>query len=104
MWVYIVRRVLYAIPILLGVNLLTFTLFFIVNSPDDMARMHLGNRHVTEAAIESWKVQHGYQQPLFYNAKEQGMDTVIDTLFFQKSLKLFSFDFAQSDSGRDISH
>ncbi len=39
---YLVRRILYAIPILIGVNLLTFLLFFIVNSPDDMARMQLG--------------------------------------------------------------
>ena len=28
---YIVRRMLYAIPILIGVNLLTFLLFFVVN-------------------------------------------------------------------------
>lgn len=104
MWVYIVRRVLYAIPILLGVNLLTFTLFFIVNSPDDMARMHLGNRHVTEAAIESWKVQHGYQQPLFYNAKVSGIKRVTETLLVKKSLDLFLFDFGESDQGRSISY
>jgi peptide/nickel transport system permease protein len=40
---YIVRRLLYAIPILIGVNLITFVLFFVVNSPDDMARMQLGD-------------------------------------------------------------
>jgi len=34
--------VLYAIPILVGINLLTFLLFFLVNTPDDMARMQLG--------------------------------------------------------------
>src|SRR5574338_500940 len=38
MFAYLVRRALYAIPILIGVNLLTFVLFFVVNSPDDMAR------------------------------------------------------------------
>ena len=36
---YIIRRVLYAIPILIGVNLFTFALFFVVNTPDDIARM-----------------------------------------------------------------
>lgn len=36
---YLIRRFLYAIPILLGINVLTFALFFMVNSPDDMARM-----------------------------------------------------------------
>ena len=40
MWVYIIRRVLYAIPIIIGVNIITFALFFMVNTPDDMARMH----------------------------------------------------------------
>ncbi|MDH5570990.1 MAG: ABC transporter permease, partial [Gammaproteobacteria bacterium] len=33
MFAYILRRILYAIPILIGVNLLTFSLFFVVNSP-----------------------------------------------------------------------
>ena len=42
MLAYMLRRVLYAIPILIGVNLLTFALFFVVNTPDDMARMQLG--------------------------------------------------------------
>jgi hypothetical protein len=44
---YIIRRLLYAIPILIGVNLITFVLFFVVNSPDDMARMQLGDKRVT---------------------------------------------------------
>ena len=34
---YIIRRMLYAITILIGVNLMTFELFFVVNSPDEMA-------------------------------------------------------------------
>ena len=56
---YVIRRLLYAIPILIGVNLITFTLFFVVNPPDNMARLHLGLRHVTDAAIEKWKSQRG---------------------------------------------
>ncbi|NIL96914.1 MAG: ABC transporter permease, partial [Planctomycetales bacterium] len=55
MTAYIIRRTLYAIPILIGVNFITFFLFFIVNSPEDMARMHLGMRRVTPDAIEKWK-------------------------------------------------
>ena len=55
MLAYIIRRLLYAIPILIGVNLLTFYLFFVVNSPDDMARMHLGMKRVTPEAIEKWR-------------------------------------------------
>ncbi|KTD82999.1 ABC transporter permease [Legionella waltersii] len=101
---YIFRRIIYAIPILFGINLITFALFFIVNSPDDMARMHLGNKHIEQSAIEDWKEVHGYNFPLFYNEEKSGFNTVKDTLFYQKSLMLFTFNFGVSDAGRDISH
>jgi peptide/nickel transport system permease protein len=99
---YILRRLLYAIPILIGVNVITFVLFFVVNSPDDMARMQLGQKRVSAQAIESWKREHGYDRPLLFNAAEQGLGKLTDTIFYEKSLKLFRFDFGQSDSGRDI--
>lgn len=102
MWAYIVRRVLYALPILLGVNLITFVLFFIVNSPDDMARMQLGMKRVTPEAIENWKQERGYDKPLVYNTEADGLGKVSETIFFEKSIKLFVFDFGSSDSGRDI--
>jgi peptide/nickel transport system permease protein len=101
---YIIRRLLYAIPILIGVNLITFVLFFVVNSPDDMARMQLGDKRVTEEAVAAWKADHGYDRPLLYNADVQGLATLTDTIFFQKSVKLFAFDFGSSDSGRDIGY
>ena len=44
---YILRRIIYALPILIGVNIITFVLFFVVNTPDDMARMHLGMKRVS---------------------------------------------------------
>ncbi|NOQ63226.1 MAG: ABC transporter permease subunit [Methyloprofundus sp.] len=99
---YILRRFLYAFPLLLGVNVLTFVLFFIVNSPDDMARMQLGQKHVTEQAIDNWKQQHGYHLPLLINQQALGTDKIKETIFFQKSLRLFAFDFGKSDSGRNI--
>ncbi len=99
---YLLRRALLAIPILIGINLLTFTLFFIVNSPDDMARMQLGNKNLKPQAIEAWKVQHGYDLPLFLNEKKQGLEMVTQTLFFEKTMKLFVLDFGVSDAGRDI--
>lgn len=104
MLAYIIRRILYAIPILIGVNLLTFTLFFIVNTPDDMARMQLGAKHVTPAAIDKWKQAHGYDRPLLYNSQQQGLDKLTDTIFFDKSVRLFAFQFGAADDGRDISH
>ncbi len=102
MFAYIVRRVLYAVPILIGVNLITFVLFFVVNSPDDMARVHLGVKHVTEEAIDRWKAERGYDKPLLVNADATGLEKVTDTIFFDKSLALFAFDFGRADDGRDI--
>ena len=104
MFAYITRRVLYAIPILIGVNLLTFTLFFVVNSPDDMARMHLGVKRVTPEAITKWKEERGYEQPLLYNAESDGIEKLTNTIFFTKSVSLFAFQFGRADDGRDIGH
>ena len=101
---YILRRLLYAIPILIGVNLLTFTLFFVVNTPDDMARMHLGAKRVTPEAIALWKDEHGYNKPLMLNAEAQGTDKFTDTIFFQHSAAMFAFEFGKSDDGRDIGY
>ena len=67
MTVYVIRRILYALPIMIGVNLITFVLFFFVNTPDDMARAHLGAKRVTEEQIARWKRERGYQFPYFYN-------------------------------------
>ena len=100
---YLIRRLLYALPILFGVNLLTFLLFFIVNTPDDMARMHLGTKHVSAAAIAHWKTAHGYDKPLFYQPAAYGSGKLTDTVFFDKSLRMFVLDFGQSDDGRNIS-
>jgi peptide/nickel transport system permease protein len=101
---YIVRRMAYAIPILIGVNLITFFLFFVVNSPDDMARMQLGVKRVTPQAIESWKHEHGYDKPLFWNSKASGLSSATDTIFFAKSARLFVFDFGPADDGRNIGY
>jgi peptide/nickel transport system permease protein len=102
MLAYIIRRLFHAIPILIGVNIITFALFFMVNTPDDMARMHLGEKHVTQASINQWKAVKGYDKPLFFNAQAPGLQTLTDTLFVKKSLALLRFDFGQSDQGRDI--
>jgi len=102
MLAYIIRRLAYALPILLGVNLLTFALFFMVNTPDQMARVQLGDKHVSEEAIEQWKTQRGYDKPLFINTAENSEGLLTDTIFFEKSARLFVFDFGKSDEGRVI--
>ena len=101
---YILRRLLYAIPILIGVNVITFALFFVVNTPDDMARVHLGVKRVTPEAIVKWKQERGYDKPLLFNENSSGAGKLSDTIFFEKSVKLFMFDFGHSDQGRDIGY
>lgn len=100
---YLIRRTLYAIPILIGVNLITFVLFFVVNPPDNMARIHLGIKRVTPEAIAKWNHEHGYDKPMLWNAAAPGAAKVTTTIFFEKSLALFVFDFGSTDDGRDIS-
>ncbi len=104
MLAYIVRRVLYAMPILIGVNLITFALFFVVNTPDDMARMQLGAKRVTPEAIEKWKAERGYDKPLLWNSSSKGFSKASDTIFFEKSVRLFVFDFGAAEDKRDIAH
>ncbi|MGD8569001.1 MAG: ABC transporter permease [Gammaproteobacteria bacterium] len=104
MFAYIIRRVLYAIPILIGVNIITFALFFVVNKPDDMARMHLGMKHVQQQDIEKWKQAHGYDKPLFYNSDPEQGGSFTDTIFYNKSIRLFAFDFGNADDGRNITY
>jgi peptide/nickel transport system permease protein len=101
---YIIRRLVYSVFILLGVNFFTFAIFFFVNSPDDMARAQLGVRRVTPEAVEKWKQERGYDRPLFVNGRAQGLEKLTDTIFFQKSVRLFAFQFGRSDQGRDIGH
>ena len=102
MLAYLIRRLFYALPILIGVNVITFALFFIVNTPDDMARMQLGVKRVTPEAIEKWKFERGYDKPLFWNAGAEGAGKVAETIFFAKSVKMFALDFGRADDGRDI--
>ena len=102
MLAYIVRRTLYAIPILIGINLITFALFFLVNTPDDVARMQLGAKRVTPEAIEKWKAERGYDKPLLWNAAAAGGSQFTETIFFEKSVKLFALDFGRAEDNRDI--
>ena len=101
---YILRRLIYGVFVLVGVNVLTFALFFFVNSPDDMARAQLGAKRVTPEAVEKWKLERGYHKPLFLNEKMSGFEQVTETVFFDKSVKLFAFKFGESDQGRNIGY
>ena len=92
----------HAIPILVGVNLITFALFFVVNTPDDMARMQLGVKRVTPEAIEKWKAERGYDKPLLWERRAAGAGKATETIFFQKSALMFAGDFGRAEDGRDM--
>ena len=103
---YIVRRFIYGVLVLLGVNLATFFLFFTVNTPDDMARLNIGGKRVNQEVIDKWKAERGYDKPLYVNAARQGSAQLTDTIFWDRSVSLFTFDFGRADaeSAGDIGH
>jgi peptide/nickel transport system permease protein len=90
MFRYLVRRVFYAVPVLLGVCLATFILFYGVFPPEQMARRNLSAKNPTHEQIQEWLVAHHYDRPL----PQQ----------FQKHVtELFFLRFGSSDStGEDI--
>lgn len=69
MLAYILRRLLYTIPILIGVNIIVFMLFFLVNTPDQIARKANGEKAKPEA-VERWKIARDYHLPLFLNTEK----------------------------------
>ncbi len=102
MLAFLTRRIGYGLLVLVGINLVTFLLFFKVNTPDDMARLSLGGKRITPDAVAKWKAERGYDRPLFWNDAAQGSARLTDTLYWDSSLAMFRFEFGRSDSGRDI--
>ena len=103
---FTIRRLGYGLLILIGVNLLTFLLFFTVNTPDDMARLNIGGKRITQQQIDKWKGERGYDKPLYFNAQAEGSEKVTRTVLWERSISLMLLNFGQSDSARstDIGH
>jgi peptide/nickel transport system permease protein len=91
---YLIRRVFFFVPIVFGVMLLTFVLFFVVQSPDAMARRVLGPK-ATPKAVENWLHNRGYDKPLLLNRSGQG--PWHDSLFLNQMGRLARFDLGKSD-------
>jgi peptide/nickel transport system permease protein len=94
---YITRRIAYGFLVLLGVNLATFFLFFTVNTPDDMARMNIGGKFISQQTIDNWKAARGYDKPLYVNAEQTGVARYTETIFYERSVSLFTFNFGRAD-------
>ncbi len=106
MWAYVLRRILYAIPILICVNLITFILFFFVNSPDDVAYTVVGEKHTKPEAIYNWKREHFYHYPrllntrdtVFYFSRNTEVPKDISETLDDYSIRLYGLDKATVDS------
>ena len=96
---YLIRRLLYMVPILLGVMLITFILFNVVASPREMALQNLGPK-ASAQAIENWLHNRGYVDengrpyPLFLNTERGG--NPFDSLYFRSMKRFATFDLGES--------
>ena len=106
MFKYLTRRLAYGLAILVGVNLLTFFLFFTVNTPDDMARLNIGGKRVSQEQIDKWKAERGYDKPLYWDASREGAQRLTHTVFWERSVSLMLLEFGRSDARQavDIGH
>lgn len=87
---YIIRRVLYAIPILATVSFLTIMLFYGVFPPERIARNNLSAKNPTQKQMKEWLNQHGYDKPKLQQITEQ-------------TVNMFTLRFGKSDAnGEDI--
>jgi peptide/nickel transport system permease protein len=66
--------------------------------------MQLGQKRVTPEAIQKWKAERGYDKPLAWNAQAEGARRLTETIFFEKSVKLFALDFGRAEDNRDIAN
>jgi peptide/nickel transport system permease protein len=92
MFAYIVRRSAYGLVTLIGVLFFLFVVFFAVAKPDDVARRALGEKALPQA-IERWKVNHGYDKPLWPSTGHAADNMLVD--HFRRML---TFDFGRSDA------
>ena len=92
MWAYVVRRLAYSLVIILGVLFLLFVLFFLVTTPDDIARKAVGEKAPPQA-LEQWKRNHGYDKPRFWNREHPA-----DSMLVDHFRRMLTFDFGNSDA------
>jgi peptide/nickel transport system permease protein len=124
MFSYLIRRLLYTVPIIFGVMVITFILYFAIQKPDTMARVQLGKR-ATPQAVKEWLHNRGYDKPRFLNLNaakghkltikdevggrtrtltyEDSGESIFDSIFFHQIWKFTTFDFGKSDvTGRPL--
>lgn len=74
---FVVRRLLQAIPTLLGVLILTWILFFGTASPETIARRNLSSKDPTAAQVQGWIKDHGYDKPPLVQLRKGTVDMLL---------------------------
>ncbi len=90
---YIIRRLLYTIPIVFGVMLLTFVLFNVVGG--DVSDQIAG-RAASAETIAEIRAEYGWDKPLFFNSED-----FFDTQFFNHLKNTATFNFGRSWADRE---
>jgi peptide/nickel transport system permease protein len=85
---YLVRRVLYAVPILFGTCLITFTIFYLLVKPEQLAMRNLSARHPSPAQVQAWLHERGY-------------DRSRPVQFVDYTSHLLRFEFGRSDATKE---
>jgi peptide/nickel transport system permease protein len=86
---YVVRRLIYAVPIVLGVIFITFVLFRMVQSPEAIAIIRLGPKATRQAKDDF--------------IKREWLDRPLSVQFVRHVKKLLTFDLGTSwKTGRDL--
>lgn len=92
MLAYLVRRLAWGFATVLGVLLFLFLLFFLLATPDDIARKAVGEK-APQAVLDQWKANHGYDKPRLWNP-----ESPTDTILVDHVRRMLSFDFGNSDA------
>ena len=79
MTTYIIRRLLYTIPIMFGVLLLTWTLFVVVGGD---VSLEIAGKGATQQTIEEIREEYGLNKPLFLSSDSQFVNHFKNALTF----------------------
>lgn len=96
MLAYIVRRLMYTVPIVCGVLLVTFVIFNLV--PGDISR-ELAGKNASQETVAEIRAELGMDKPKFVNIQgmeDDGVLSVFDSQFFNHFKNALVFDFGRS--------
>lgn len=95
MLAYLVRRLLYAIPIVLGVLLILFVIFNAVSNPEAIARRAIGEK-ASGPAVQAWLKKRGYDRPAYFDPSQKGMRRFTEARLCNYLWETVRFQFGKS--------